>query len=222
MRATPPTEPENTLPPPPTWALALTGVCSLALGALCLLRGFQGATASPPVVFGVVFDALGVLAAVFGVLAALGRFNFGPAMALASVAAVSIVCAGLGFDTANRGGYSAILKDPMVLARIALSGGLLALASVIVLLRDPKQSFRRIAVGMVLLVVAAALIGLWTLPPLRAWLGSQSVVGKGSAVVALLATATLVVGFLSAGGHNLIRAFEFGSAKDAPAAPQIK
>src|SRR5690606_26348892 len=88
----------TTLPPPPKWTLALAGLAALALGALASLRGVQGATASPPLPFTILFDTLGVLAAVFGVLTALGRFNLAPAMALASVAGVSVVAAGLGFD----------------------------------------------------------------------------------------------------------------------------
>lgn len=220
--APPQREPVNTLPPPPKWALALAGVASLALGALALLRGFQGATASPPAPFTILFDALGVLAAAFGVLTALGRFNLGPAMALASVAGVSVVAAALGFDVVRGGAYSAIARDPMVLTRVAISGGLLALAAAIVLTRHPKESFRRVAVGAALLVATAIVLGVWTLPPLRAWLSSKSVVGLASAVVALIASSTLAIGLLSAAGHNLIRAFEFGSAKDAPAAPQIK
>ncbi len=217
-----PSSPENTLPPPPKWALGLVGLASLALGALALLRGFQGATASPPLPFTIVFDALGVLAAIFGVLTALGRFNFGPATALTCVAGVSVVCAALGFDTVGGGGFSAIARDPMVLTRIALSMGVLALGGVIVLVRDPRDSFRHLFVGLALLVASVVVAGIWLLPPLQAWLQSKSVVGLASAVVALIATATLGIGLVSAAGHNLIRAFEFGSAKDAPAATQIK
>jgi hypothetical protein len=172
--------------------------------------------------FTVVFDVLGVLAAVFGVLTALGRFNFGPAMAIASVSGVSIVSAALGFDTVGGGGFSAILRDPMVLTRIALSFGVLAVGGAIVLVRDPRDSFRYLAVGVALLVASIVVAGIWLLPPLKGWLQSKSVVGLASAVVALIATATLAIGLVSAAGHNLIRAFEFGSAKDAPAAPEIK
>lgn len=222
MRAeTPLHDPSDALPPPPRWAMLLAALACVGLGALSLLRGFQGVTASPPLPFTIAFDSLGVLAAVFGVLAGLGRFNVAPAMALLCVAGASGVAALLGFDVAS-GGMTGALRDPFVLSRVALCGVILALAAVVVLIRKPGESLRRVLVGVVLLAATAGVSGVWTLPPLKAWLSSGNMLGLASAVVALIATAVLAIGLVSAAGHNLIRAFESGSAKDAPRAPVIK
>lgn len=223
MRAeTPLHDPSDALPPPPRWAMLLAALACVGLALLSLLRGFQGVTASPPLPFTIAFDSLGVLAAVFGVLAGLGRFNLAPAMALVCVAGASLVAAVLGYDIAGGGGLTGSLRDPFVLVRSALSAAIVALAGVVVLLRAPGQSFRRLGVGLALLAATIAVSAVWALPPMRAWLNSGNVMGLASAVVALIATAVLAVGLVSAAGHNLIRAFELGSAKDAPRATVIK
>jgi hypothetical protein len=188
---------------------ALVGLIAVVLALSAIGMASWNALVAPEVFF-IAFEALTLGAAVVAGLFALGRFRDGPALALLTVAGTVLVCAVLGYISANRliGGVSI---TPYLLARVGLAAMLIAVAAWTVLSRRPRQAFRSLLTGAVAAAMLTALIaGAVMLKPQFAGLPPVLV-----AMLALLA-AVIALGLLAASVHFTIRAFEFGHAAGRP------
>lgn len=206
------------LPRPPRIILALTLLISAGLavsaayGLWSALSGQIWAQAG--------FEALLLIAGVFGALTGLGKFREGPAMALICAAGAGFVGAGLAFLT--RGGRPpligvdmllAMLTDPIAGARLGGVAGLAALAGLIVLLRRPAASFRYVGLSAATGAPVALAGALWILGPGRsAFVALHPLLRAVVGAAAFLA----VIGLATVSLHCLIRAFEQGREDEPP------
>lgn len=167
-----------------------------------------GGFSKPPPFFMLGFEVVIVLACAFGVLIGIGRFQSGPAIALACVAGTIGIGSLLGYLGAGRrlGGVD---LTPFLLARGAAAGAIAMIAAVIVLKRDTSRSFpaliRGLAFGGALVIFLAAVYWIRT-----------SVFAHGPLAKAGLVILSGIVGLalLAAAVHYSIKAFEFGRLKD--------
>ncbi|MBX9736829.1 MAG: hypothetical protein K2X32_07875 [Phycisphaerales bacterium] len=191
-------------------------LCILVVSACVLLSAIgTGAVAvfqAKPAWFLLLFEIVVAAAGVFGVLIARGRFQNGPAIALASVA----VCVGaaslLGFVGAGQaaGGFS--LKG-WFLARLFAAAVFAMAAGGILLARSGKPALRSLAVGLVLSAIfGGLLVGAMAVMGSKMWAGLP---GAGRVAIVLAAGAVLLAVF-SAAVHWVIRAFSLG-AQPVPA-----
>jgi hypothetical protein len=205
---------------------ALVGVSAL-IGAPLSLFAFK------PLWYLLGFEIVVLIAAVFGVLVAIGRFGDGPGLALLCVAAT---IAGASFF-GNQSGTNRDAKNfnPMsgptlghishnsehtidrliggvtlfLVLRIAAAGVIAAGAAWVVLVRRPRESMSSLmkagAAGVCLLGV---MIGAWKLRGMTASMG-----GFATTILGLI-VGVVVLGLLAATVHFAIRAFEFGRVRD--------
>lgn len=177
-----------------------------AAGIWGVITGFR---TSPVNWFVVGLEAVITVAGAIGVMHATASrrgFREGPAIGLVCVAGAVLVCAGLSFITLNAG-FRGIQRDPFFLARTAAGCGLLALAAVAVLLRKPSETFRPLLVGVVMGVLAAATAAPLVLP------GTRKAIQAAHPVVeslTFLIAGVLLIGFVSASTHLIIKAFDRG------------
>jgi len=169
--------------------------------------------------FSVGAEALVLVAGVFGVLAGLGRFAHGPAMAAACVGGAIAVAAGVaGLESGVLPSFRGEGVDLAILgSRAGLAALLTAIAGLMILARRPARSVRLLLIGLitaspVVAVAVAAQVGLVArvedaIPPLVFRIGLLAV---GIAGVVLLSIAV----------HCLIRAFEVGVDAADPAEPE--
>ncbi len=181
-----------------------------ALPGMYLATGHLGGFAWG--IFG--FEALTILAAVFGVLVGLGKFRDGFALALACLAGTILVAAvfGIRVDARPKIGDDPTLQpwiNRMLALRMAVVFGYAALASLAVFARD-RRCWVSAMRSMACLIPAALIAGgvfRFGLP-----FGGEAGSSEPNAarVISFLVIAMAVGGLVSVGGHLMIRAFEFG------------
>lgn len=186
-----------------------------AVGLVSALGGMGVAVfaITPPAWMMLGFEVVSVVAAVFGIGVALGRFADGPALALLCVAGAWGGGTLFGRLTAiEHPGLRALATDPWILGRGVLSAVVLAAGGYAVLMRDPR-SWRVLIRGVVLGGLALAIVvGGWAMRGsalLRPATGPLEVLR----IVMLFVAALVVGGLFSVGIHLVIRAFELGRAE---------
>jgi len=202
------------LPPPPTVIRRAVLAFALLLGASSLgglaLAGFGTSS----VVIGMLgFEIVVLAATVLAVLAGLGRFASGYAMALACVAGTVFAASVLGFvdgrpNFVSSPDMSRLLRV-LVMLRISLAGVLAALGALAVFSRR-RSSWRflsRAIFAAAPIVVVVAIVYFFA----RNWVtvpreGSLETVRIGSLVLGIL----VLGGFFCAAVHLTIRAFQAG------------
>ena len=198
--------------PPLSRPVRLVVAVASAVGLVSALAGMGVAifVLQPPawMMFG--FELVSMVAAVFGVGVAMGRFADGPALTLLCIAGVWGTGTLFGRVTAiHHPGLRTLTTDPWVLGRVVLSVLVLAAAAYAVLMRNPR-SWLVLIRGVVLGGLALGILGAgWALrgsAVLRTVSGPLEILR----IVGLFVAALAVGGLLSVGGHLVIRAFEMG------------
>jgi hypothetical protein len=192
----------------PTWTRGLVLLLSLAL----LVSGLAGAGISlsqgRPLWFLLAFESLVVVSAMFGVMAARGRFAEAPALAILCVTGTIVAASLFGYLGAGRL-VSIVNMKYWLLGRCAAAAVLVMLAGWTVLSRQPRASMplliRGAAFGAVFLASVAA--GWW----FRSSIGAMP--GSGKTLVAVVGGVWLL-SMLAPATHYLIRAFEQGLLPD--------
>jgi hypothetical protein len=193
------------------------GVFVAGVSAVVLLSSLVGAGAaalnSPPVWFMLGFEVVIAVAAVFGVLTGMGRFGEGPALALVCVAGAVGAGSLLGY-LAGQGNIGIGLK-PFLLAREASAAAIAGAGGVIVMMRRPQVSVRRMAIG---LACAGSFAGICA----GLWVFGNRLSGLGTMAGALvgLASAVTLLALLAAAVHLIIGAFEAGALDEDAASAQ--
>lgn len=222
--------------------LSIKRPAGLVLGAACALVGVSALVGAPlslfalrPLWYLLGFEIVVLIAAVYGVLVAAGKFRDGPGLALICIAATIAAASFFGNQSAtNRDGASFnLMAGPVVgyissnkertldrliggvtlylVLRLAAAGVIAAGAAWVVLARRPRESLPSLFKSLVSCVsLLGVLIGAWALRSQAAGLG-----GFASTMIALI-VGVLAVGLLSASVHFAIRAFEFGRLRDEP------
>lgn len=209
--------------------LGLAIVCAAV--ALSALAGAPLALmAEKPLYFLLGFEIVILIASVFGVLAAVGRFAEGPGLTLLCVAAIVAIASLLGDQTAK---LSNLLSGPVVVQvrraqvewditlflalRSAAAAVIGAGAGWVVLSRRPKESAASLVRGLGSAVALVVIVGgAWALR------GSIAKLGPFVATLAALAIGVIALGLFAAAVHFVIRAFEFGRVRDGAAATTDK
>jgi hypothetical protein len=204
MAPVPDAHTSSDLPPIPAPARVLAlGICGL-MGLSAVVVFIAGALHAPPAWFLLMFEAAIAVAAVMGVLTARGRFAMGPALALVCVTGCFLVGSYLSYLGAGKRLYRLDLT-PLVAARLILSLMRGGTAAGIVLARKPGRSLPLFARGAACAIVVVAMLG-------ATWLLRGRLAALPGLVAGALAIVGFVVftGFLAAGVHLLISAFETG------------
>lgn len=186
-------------------------VFQLVVGALCALTGLSaivllGASlvATPRVWFLAGFELLVIVASVFGVLVAMGRFRDGPALALACVVGVI----GVGSLLAYVGPGKAFLGDAARVYLIArgLDAATLGLAAcLLVWVRQPRTSLRSLLIAAAWLV-ALAVVAVVMFKVRGALATSSGAIRFACAVV----FGGMLIAALSGAVHYAVRSFQAG------------
>lgn len=209
--------------------LSLKKPIGLVVGVVCAAVALSAMVAAPmsfttpkPLYFLLGFEIVILVASVFGVLTAAGKFAAGPALSLACVMAVVGIGSLLADQSAN---VANPLAGPIVYHlnrwgvdwRITLYFALHAAAAIaiglgaawVVMARRPRESLASLARG---LVFGAALLGLLA----GAWYARSQAAGLPGVmrVMAELAVAGIALGLLAGAVHFTIQAFEFGRVRD--------
>lgn len=200
---------ENTIPSPPNALKVLTLLAALGAGlgaAACL---YIAMAATEQILWGSAgFLVIMLVAALFGVLAGVGKFRAGFGMAAFATSATLIG----GAIFAWRDLASNVGRDPSIGPKLMPWLGFEAMCALIILLagaaavlsRDPR-SWGRFAKSLAFFIPAAILLAV-------GYLGWSKIPsedgGRAIALGVLLAGGALIGGLVSIGGHHLIRAFE--------------
>lgn len=195
------------MPKPPKLLLALCTLIGVLVVASAAMRIVQGFAATPPLYYSIGFELLALLAGVFAVLTGRGKFADGPGLALLCSAGVVMVATAVTYSTPRAVPLYDIrmLRDPLTAARMGLGAALAGIGALIVLLRRPAVSIKLLLWGALWTGVAIA-IAAPVLFARNALSGLNPVLTTVGAVVGFV----FFVGFLSAGLHFIIRAFETG------------
>lgn len=167
------------------------------------------------------FEVMILVAGVFGIFVGLGRYRSGPALALACVAgtiAVGSLLGMLGSDMPYHGisrmgvkKFNGVSLAPFLDARLLMACVLGAAAAATVLSRRPNQSYKDAAIGLILGVPAVVIVAvLWSM---RSAMSAWTPALQGLAVVF---GGLVVLGFLAASVHMVVRAFELGGQDSIP------
>lgn len=206
------------MPPVPRGARAVV----LVLSVLTLLTAAVGAgvAAAVPLIQPGQRPSLALLggevvvlvAAVFGVLWGRGRFADAPALGLACVSGTVLLASALGWQGAGRvvAGWS---LTPLLGFRALVSVAIAAVGAWLVLSRDPRSwgHLARAAMCLGPLVIAGVLYALpRTRGPIVSAIGASTLASFAVVIFGSLLAAVLV----SAGAHQVIRAFERGQTQD--------
>jgi len=156
-----------------------------------------------------VLELVVLLAAAMGVPVGLGRFNRGPAIAVACVAGGVATPTVLSYlSQAPIGPLMGLPLMPLVAGRLLAGAGLAAIAGLILILRRPAESTRLLVKGALLgAPVAIFALLYWRVPAVGAAIAGLHPIANGLLWV-ILGLVGLVL--TSVSGHCLIRAFEVG------------
>lgn len=171
------------------WVLTVLGAAAL----LTALPGLYLAARGQAAVFVYFFEAAIVLASVFPLLMARGRFQAGPSMTLLCSAGAIAVCGMLGAFVAGQEGGGGPWKY-LALVRLGLAGLMGALAGLIVLSVKPREQIGRLILGLAL--ASPVLIGAWlAFGPMNSTLRGLSdyVQAVGAVIAGVLAVIMLAV-----------------------------
>ena len=154
------------------------------------------------------FEIVISVAAVLGILAALGKFTDGPALALACVAGTILVGSGLGWQGAGRQLMGHPLL-PLLGARVVAAMIIGGVAVWSVLERD-RRSWKYAIVGGACLAGVIAIAALTVLP-----IGQRLIIARLSAsptgqLVAAILGMGVVIALSATAVQQLVKAFEFG------------
>jgi hypothetical protein len=180
-----------------------------ALSALVLVTALPGAVMGflAGNYFLGVLELVVILAASMGIPIGLGRFNRGPAIAVACVAggvATPTVLSGLS----QLGPLMGVTVRPWILARLGVCVIILACAGVVLIARRPAHSTRYLVRAVALGAPVVVFAGLWwKVPAFRAAIDGLHPIVNGI-LWAVLGLGGLVL--VSVSAHCLIRAFEVG------------
>ncbi|MFG0274100.1 MAG: hypothetical protein ACF8QF_03490 [Phycisphaerales bacterium] len=192
-------------PAPPTIPMRLVAVLSALVLATALPGAVMGFLAGN--YFLGVLELVVILAAAMGIPIGLGRFNRGPAIAIACVAggvATPTVLSGLS----QLGPLMGVEVRPWILGRLAISIVMLACAGLVLVARRPAQSVRYLVRAVALGAPVVVFAGLWwKVPAFRNAIDGLHPIANGL-LWAVLGLIGLVL--VSVGAHCFIRAFEVG------------
>ena len=190
-------------------ALAALAAVSTLFFAVVAIRGEN--------YFMLAAEGLILVAGVFGVLAGLGRFANGPALAAASVGGAvftGVVVGGLETNVLPgfRGGES--VHYAAFFSRFALAGLLGVVASLIIISRTPARSLRLLVTGG---VVVSPLVALVVAGRVGLIARVQGAIPEVAFQIATLAAGLVGIALFSVAIHCVVRAFEVGvqAAEDA-------
>lgn len=203
------------IPAPPKALQMLVLLIGVVVAASALpgawLTGFAGDSV---LWFSLLFELLVAGAGVLCVLAGLGRFGNGWGLALTCAAGTVLVCAVFAFVEvqANFGDDPAIARfiKPAAAIRVGLAGAVALVASVAVWSRD-SRSWGAVIKAVIVLLPVAAVGGWFAFGPTGSIMATRQTPGAEGLRLTLLVVGSLIgVGLVSAAGHLLIRAYEFG------------
>ncbi|MEM9372026.1 MAG: hypothetical protein AAGA55_00140 [Planctomycetota bacterium] len=210
------------IPLPPSAVRAVLILCSIAVlvSVLPVLYVTQLA-GSARLWFSTLFELCVVGAGVIGLLAGIGRFRSGWALALACAAGTLVVTTVFSAVEirANFRDHASI--GPLILPgaglRLALAALMGGLASVAVWGRDRRSIGLIVRAGCMLAPVAglAAWIGFGNASVLNTPLASP--VAEAIRITAILVGGLICVGLVSVGGHLVIRSYELGRPREESA-----
>lgn len=210
------------IPKAPAAIRAATAILALAIAASALVGLWLGVFAVGQLIPGVVgFEALILLAGVFGLLFGLGKFSHGFGIGLLCIGGTVAVAAGLSFldARANITGPIAGWLKPLLFGRAAGGAALAALAGAAVLVRSP-DSMRKFFQGGALGLIPAAALTVGHL--FRGVLLSPAPGGlEAVRIIGLLIGALVVAVLISVSLGMMITAFQIGPSgvEDARKAP---
>ena len=212
--------PQQTPPPPPgpaRWAaLGLSAALAISVPPVLFVTLIRG---DAVLWFSSIFELLVLAAAVSGIASGLGRFVNGWALSLACVAGTVLVCAVFAFleIRANFGSEPDVagLIKPYLALRLALAAAIAGVASAAVFSRN-RACWIALAKGLLVLVPPVAIVA-WYVATGGGFLGATRPTPGGEAARLILLTlgGLILVGFVSVGGHLLIRAYELGRPEEA-------
>jgi hypothetical protein len=200
----------------PTILLRLELILS-ALAALSAI-GFAVVALQGQHFFMLAGEGLILVAGLFGVLAGLGRFALGPAMAAACVAGSIAVGAGVGgLETSVLPSFRGERVETIAtLSRVGIAGLILAIAGLMILVRRPGMSVKRVAIGALALAPVLAIAVAWRTGALAALAAAVPAVFFK---IGVLAAGLVSIILLSIAIHCFIRAFEIGVDAADPQTP---
>lgn len=192
--------------------LVLSGLLALSAAA----GAIGAALAAPPAWFTLVFEALVLLAAAFGVHVGLGRGpRDGLPLALLCIAGVVGVASIMGY--AGLGQTRQIWSTsarPFLFGRLAVAGVLGLAAAGIAIQPAMRRALPRLLLGLALIAPVAVFAALAYLGTLRPWL---STLGSGPKAVAAVVGFIACTALLAAGTQLIFSAFGLASrAADPP------
>lgn len=213
--------PQSLPPPPPALAraaaLVLSGVLALSVPPVLYITLIRG---DAVLWFSSIFETLVLTAAIFGIASGLGRFANGWALSLACVAGTVLVCGVFAFleiraNFADEPGVAGLLT-PYLGFRLALAAAIAATASVAVFSRN-RACWIALLKGILVLIPPVGITA-WYVVTGGGFLGAARPTPGGEAARLILLTlgGLILVGFVSVGGHLLIRAYELGRPDEAP------
>lgn len=183
----------------------------LALSAIALLSALAFAVVAlrGEHYFMLASEGLILMAGVFGVLAGLGRFATGPALAATCVAGSIFTGAVIGgFETQALPRFAGETPaNAAAASRIALAALIAAVGALMIISRTPAESTRRLVLAGVAFAPVAALAVAWRTGLIARM---QEALPEIAFQVAALGAGLLVIIFVSIAAHCAIRAFEIG------------
>jgi len=200
---------------PNPWLLRIVGLAGLVVAISAVIGAviFAQEGAWMPAAFRAVI----ILAGALGALMGLGRFKHAPAMGAFCVASTFMIAGVLGYLagggdrallTGNPGAFDS--GEPAHLLLIADLGGAAvvgAIAGLFALGRDPKRSWPRLGVGVLLaLPVLIGAVAVWKLDVIQRIASLNAII----ATVLFVALFLIAVGLIAASAHAFINAFGAG------------
>ena len=191
---------------------------SIVLAFSAAAGAIGAALAAPSAWFTIVFEALVLLAAGFGVQIGLSRGpRHGLALAVLCIAGVIAVASVLGYaglgQTRQIWGSSA---RPFLFGRLALAGIFGLAAAGVAIQPAMHRALPRLLLGLALIAPVAAFAALMSLGTLRPWL---STLGSGPKAIAAVVGFIACTALLAAGTQLIFSAFALAARAAEPSEP---